>query len=247
MGTGKRDGIGIATATAIAIAIAVVLSVPLARGGQSTDPPELLSARERERVTRLEVEAARSGQFYLVADAGLSRVTLALSGVALSTYRVERIELGLPPADGAPSGAELSGLYHCQAPVLHPPNEIRPGEAAVPPDPGAPPTPGGADTTGSMPAAPLDSTGAAERVGRVTIECDSSLSVRIVSSARLGLFESLRSRLRLPGDPPSESRVRIILPEEDAERLFASLPAKLLFFVSRLPAPAATTPATTAR
>jgi hypothetical protein len=194
-----------------------------------TVPLELRAARERERVTRLEVEAAQAGEFYLIADAGASRLRFCLSGVVLATYRTDRIDLGLPPAEGAPSGEELNALYHCQAPVLHPPAELRPGEAAVPPEPNA---------------KAEESTEKADRIGRVSVDCGPSLALRLVSSSSLGWIESLRERLRLSGDPQGAVRMRIVLPEEDAERLFASLPPKLLFFVSRVPETSATAAST---
>jgi hypothetical protein len=213
------------TARAIATLLVLAASATSYAGGVERDgAADLRAARERERVARLALEAARTGQFTLVADAGASRLTLSLSGVPLATYRVERIDLGLPPSDGTASGDELSELYRCRAPSLHPPNEIRPGDA-VPADPVA-----------GEPTGPRETT---PPIGRVAVECDSSLSVRLVSSADLDLADSLRDRLRLPGEPPAAARVRIVLPPEEAERLFASLPAKVLFFVSRLPVPAA--------
>lgn len=224
--------------TSMAIAL---WAASIGRSTAQTEPPELRVAREKERVSRLELEAARTGEFYLVADAGASRLSLALSGVPLATYRVERVDLGLPPAEGAPTGSELNELYHCQAPLLRPPNEILPGEVEAPAEPPA--------------AGKTEPTQRAARIGQVAVDCDGSLGLRLVSSSKLGFLESLRERLRLPGDPVAGTRVRIVLPEEDAERLFASLPSKLLLLVSRLPvasptgpaAPPATTTATTAR
>ncbi len=133
--------------------------------------------------------------------------------------------MGLPPAAGAPAGVEGNDLYHCRVPMLHPPTEIRLGEAAVPSDPKTP------ESTESQKSAEP-----AADVGGVSIDCDPSLALRLVSSSSLGILESLRERLRLPGDPPSGVRLRIVLPDEDARRLFASLPSKILFFVSRVPA-----------
>jgi hypothetical protein len=44
-----------------------------------------------------------------------------------------------------------------------------------------------------------------------------------------------RERLRLLGDRKGEPRVRLVVAEEDAERLFSSLPATPLVLFSRVP------------
>lgn len=201
-------------ATLLALVLTAVLP---ALSPAQTEPLELREARERARVMRLGVEAARTREFTLIADPGASRLTLALSGVVLATYRVDRMDLGLVSSEGAPSASELGDLYRCQAPVLHPPAEVRPGEAARPDD-------SKGTATESAGAAPIR---------RVPVDCGSSLAIRLISSSSFGLVEGIRDRLRLPGDLPVAVRARIILPQEDAERLFASLPSKFLFLVCR--------------
>jgi hypothetical protein len=72
--------------------------------GQGEVASNVVSLRERERVARLELEAAKSKEFYLLADAASLTLSLKLAGVPLATYKLESIELGLPPlpADEAP-------------------------------------------------------------------------------------------------------------------------------------------------
>ena len=52
---------------ALLLGLVVYGATPL--GAAQTEPAALRQARERERVTRLEGEAARSGEFNLIADA----------------------------------------------------------------------------------------------------------------------------------------------------------------------------------
>jgi hypothetical protein len=54
-----------------------------------------------------------------------------------------------------------------------------------------------------------------------------------------GKLLGLRERLRLWGDRKGEPRVRLVVAEADAERLFSSLPAKPLMLFSRVPGAAA--------
>lgn len=167
-------------------------------------------ARERERAARLELEAARSKKFYLVADVGASTLSLKLSGVDLTTYELRSVDVGAPLAKGG-SKAELDELYSCQSSVVEAPSVIQPGLS--------PP----ADPVGE----PLEKPGPE----RVTLSCEPSLSIHLASDSA----SSLRDRFRLPGDVAIDRRVRIVLKESDAERLFAALPSDILLLFSRLP------------
>jgi hypothetical protein len=186
-------------------------------GDRQAEPsgPELSRLREQERAARLELEAARSKKFYLVADVSAALVSLKLGGVDLASYRLRSVDVGLPmsrPGAGDP-GSELADLYSCQSshteelPVI---------------EPGAPP-----------PAEPAKPEQEAEKRGpaRVTLSCDPSLAVHFASSAA----SSVRDNLLLPGDPKVDRRVRIVLDDSDAERLFASLPGESLLFFTRVP------------
>jgi len=180
--------------------------------GQGEAPPDVASARELERVARLELEAARSKEFYFLADAASLSLSMKLGGVPLATYKLEAIELGLPLAS-ADAALPLDELYRCLAPPRAP-VEIVPGPPPTPATPGKdeekkPPVPRSAVLT-----------------------CEPPLAVHLVSASRV---LGLRERLRLFSDRKDEPRVRLVIAEADAERLFSSLPAKPLVLFSRVP------------
>ena len=180
--------------------------------GQGEAPPDVASARELERVARLELEAARSKEFYFVADAASLTLSLKLGGVPLATYKLESIELGRPLAS-ADEALSLDELYRCLAPPRAP-LEIVPGP------PPAPATAGKDEE--KKPPVP--------RSG--VLGCEPPLAVHLVSAGKVLGF---RERLRLFGDRKDEPRVRLVVAEADADKLFSSLPAKPLFLVSRMP------------
>ncbi len=183
--------------------------------GQGEAPPDVFSARESERVARLELEAARSKEFYMLADSASLTLALKLGGVPLSTYKLESIELGLPLAS-ADESLPIDELYSCVAPPREP-VEIVPGP------PPAPSTPGKDEE--KKPHVPRS----------VILTCEPPLAVHLVSASTV---LGLRERLRLFGDRKDEPRVRLVVAESDAERLFPSLPAKPLILLSRVPKPA---------
>ena len=180
--------------------------------GQGEAPPDVASARELERVARLELEAAKSKEFYFLADAASLSLSMKLGGVPLAIYKLESIELGLPLAS-ADEALPLDELYRCLAPPRAP-VEIVPGPPPTPATPGKdeekkPPVPRSAVLT-----------------------CEPPLAVHLVSASRV---LGLRERLRLFSDRKDEPRVRLVIAEADAERLFSSLPAKPLVLFSRVP------------
>lgn len=178
----------------------------------------LRAAKEQERVSRLALEAARSGEFYLVADVGSKKLTLGLGGITLASYGIESIEVGTPATQRTDSSDEtdvLQDLYACKAPVLREPTEILPGQPTLPEEPGAP---------------------AEESHRRVALDCEPSLSVHLVEGSVLGRFGGLRDRLRLGGDRKVDLRVRIFLRSGEADQLFSSLPENPLLLFSRVPA-----------
>jgi hypothetical protein len=189
---------------------------------------DLFSARERERVARLELEAARSKEFYFVVDTAARSLSLKLSGVPLATYALESIDVGMPfLASGEPPA--LEELYHCVAPAREP-VEIVP---APPPAPAAP---------ASEPAKEEEPKAAVPR--RVALTCEPALAVHLVSAGNL---LGLRERLRLFGDRGNETRLRLVVAEADCERLFSSIPAKPLVLVSRVPRESTEEPTAEAR
>jgi hypothetical protein len=173
---------------------------------------DISSARERERVARLELEAAKSKEFYFVAVAATNTLSLKLAGVPLAEYKLESIEIGRTLASAGESLA-LDELYACTAP-LREPVEIVPGP---PPAPAAPGT-----EEEEKPSVPRSS----------ILTCEPPLAVHLVSA---GKVLGLRERLRLPGDRKGEPRVRLVVAEGDAERLFSSLPETPLVLFSRVP------------
>ncbi len=183
--------------------------------GQGEVPPDVASARERERVARLELEAARAKEFYFLADAASLTLALKLGGVPLATYKLESIEVGLPVASAGES-LTLEDLYRCAAP-LREPAEIVPGP------PPAPATPGKDEET--KPPVPRSA----------ALRCEPPLSVHLVSASKV---LGLRERLRLFSDRKDEPRVRLIVSEQDSERLFSSIPGKPLVLFSRVPSAA---------
>lgn len=180
--------------------------------GQEEATPDVSSARELERTARLELEAARSKGFYFLADSATLTLALKLGGVPLATYRLESIELGraLARADEALS---LDPIYSCVAP----PREL---VEIVPGPPPAPATAGQEEE--KKPPVPRSA----------VLTCEPPLSVHLVSASKI---LGLRERLRLFGDRKDEPRVRLVVAEEDAERLFTSLPEKPLVLFSRVP------------
>ena len=193
---------------------ALVLAALLGQG--EAPPPDAGAARELERVARLELEAAKAKEFYLLADATSLTLSLKLSGVALASYELDSIELGLPVASAGDAPA-LDQLYRCVAPPREP-VEIVPGP---PPTPAAP----GKDDE-KRPPAPRSA----------VLTCEPPLAVHLVSASRV---LGLRERLRLFGDRKDEPRVRLVVAEADSERFFSSLPAKPLVLFSRAPRHAA--------
>ena len=180
--------------------------------GQGEALPDVPSARELERVARLELEAARSKEFYFVADTASFTLSLKLGGVPLATYKLESIELGRPLASGD-EALSLDDLYRCLAPPRAP-VEIVPGP------PPAPATPGKDEE--KKPPVPRSA----------VLSCEPSLAVHLVSASKV---LGLRERLRLFSDRKDEPRVRLVVAEADAEKLFSSLPAKPLVVFSRVP------------
>jgi len=183
--------------------------------GQGEPLPDVASARERERVARLDLEAAKSKEFYFLADTASLTLSLKLGGVPLATYKLESIDLGLPLAS-AGEALSLDELYRCVAPPREP-VEIVPGPPPAPATPGQdeekkPPVPRGAVLT-----------------------CEPPLAVHVVSASKV---LGLRERLRLFGDRKDEPRVRLVVAEADADRFFSSLPKKPLVLFSRVPQPA---------
>jgi hypothetical protein len=188
--------------------------------GQETAAPDAVSVRERERIARLELEAARAKGFYFLVDAATLTLALKLGGVPLATYRLESIDLGRPLASVG-EAVSLDPIYSCVSPPREP-VEIVPGP------PPAPSTPGKDEE--DEPPAPRSA----------VLTCEPPLAVHLVSASRV---LGLRERLRLFGDRKDEPRVRLVVAEEDADRLFSSLPEKPLFLFSRVPqaAPESTT------
>lgn len=174
--------------------------------------PDVPSARELERVARLELEAARSKGFYFVADTATLTLALKLGGVPLATYRLESIEIGLPLASGGEALA-LDQIYSCVGP-LREPVEIVPGPPPAPSGPG--------EDEEKKPPVPRSA----------VLTCEPPLAVHLVSASKV---LGLRERLRLFGDRKDEPRVRLVVAEEDADRLFSSLPEKPLVLFSRVP------------
>jgi len=188
--------------------------------GQGQALPDVASARERERVARLDLEAARSKEFYFLADAASLTLSLKLGGVPLATYKLESIELGLPLAS-AGEALSLDQLYRCVAPSREPVEIV----------PGPPPAPAASGTDEERkPPVPRSA----------VLTCEPPLAVHLVSASKV---LGLRERLRIFGDRKDEPRVRLIVAEADAENIFISLPAKPLVLFSRVPQP---TPESTA-
>jgi hypothetical protein len=177
--------------------------------GQGEAPHDVASARELERVARLELEAARSKEFYFVADAASLTLSLKLGGVPLSTYKLESIELGRPLAL-ADEALSLDELYRCLAPPRAPVEIV----------PGPPPATPGKDED-KKPPVPRSA----------VLSCEPPLAVHVVSASKVLGF---RERLRLFSDRKDEPRVRLVVAEADADKLFSSLPAHPLVLFSRV-------------
>ncbi|HJS73928.1 MAG TPA: hypothetical protein VJ921_06550, partial [Vicinamibacteria bacterium] len=172
---------------------ALLLAVFLSQEEAATD---VAAARERERVARLSLEAAKSKEFTFVADVASRTLSLRLGGVALAAYKVDSIDLGVPLASSAAPVA-LEDLYSCVAPPREP-VEIVPGPPPAPVAPGSeeekkPPVPRSA-----------------------ILSCEPPLALHLVSASKV---LGLRERLRLFGDRKDEPRVRLVVSEEDADRL----------------------------
>jgi hypothetical protein len=180
--------------------------------GQGEAPLDVGAARELERVARLELEAAKSNEFYFVAHTASLTLSLKLSGIPLAAYKLESIELGRPLAS-ADEELSLDELYRCVAPPRAP-VEIVPGPPPAPAPPGSdeekkPPVPRSA-----------------------VLRCEPPLAVHLVSASKV---LGLRERLRLFSDRKEEGRVRLVVAEADADKLFSSLPTQPLVLFSRVP------------
>jgi hypothetical protein len=197
---------------------ALLLAALLGQGEAAVD---IVSARERERVARLSLEAARSKEFYFLADVASLRLSLRLGGIELAAYELDSIDLGLPLASSSAS-VPLEDLYRCVAPPREP-------VLIVPGPPPAPSAPGAEEE--KKPPVPRSA----------ILSCEPALSVHLVSASKV---LGLRERLRLFGDRKNEPRVRIVVAEADAERLFSSVPAKPLVLFSRAPGPESDTTVT---
>ncbi len=183
---------------------------------QEVSVGDVASARERERVARLSLEAARSKEFYFLVDVASLTLSLRLGGVALATYNLDSADLGLPIASSS-EAVPLEDLYSCVGPPREP-VEIVPGP---PPAPAAPGT-----YEEKKPPVPRSA----------ILSCEPPLAVHLVSASKI---LGLRERLRLFGDRKDEPRVRLVIAEEDSERFFTSLPSKPRVLFSRAPKPAA--------
>jgi hypothetical protein len=198
---------------------ALLFAVFLSQGDAGGD---VAAARERERVARLSLEAAKSKEFYFLADVASLTLSLRLGGVTLAVYKLETIDLGLPLAKAGEAPA-LEDLYNCVGPPREP-VEIIPGPPPAPAAPGTPGTPGTEEE--KKPPVPRSA----------ILNCEPTLAVHLVSASKV---LGLRERLRIFGDREDEPRVRLVVAEEDADRLFSSLPSKPLVLFSRAPKPAA--------
>jgi hypothetical protein len=197
---------------------ALLLAALLGQGEAAVD---VVSARERERVARLSLEAARSKEFTFLADVASLTLSLRLGGVELATYKLDSIDLGLPLASSA-AAVTLEDLYRCVAPPREPVLIV----------PGPPPAPSAAGAEEEeKPPVPRSA----------ILSCEPALSVHLVSASKV---LGLRERLRLFGDRKNEPRVRMVVAEADAERLFSSVPTKPLVLFSRAPRPEAEPPLT---
>lgn len=195
--------------------LGLLLGAPWSQAQTEPTGVSLPLLREQERAARLALEAARSKKFYLVADVGASTLSLHFSGIVLAVYPIHSVEFGrLIGKSGSPADfdSELGELYACQSSVSEVPHEITPGPPPIPFEPDE---------------AQVAKTGTA----RVVLGCEPSLAVHLTSSSA----SSLRDHLALAADGAVYRRVRVVLPEAEAERLFASLPAELLLFFSRAP------------
>ena len=105
---------------------ALLLAVFLTQEEAATD---VAAARERERVARLSLEAAKSKEFYYVADVASHTLSLRLGGVALATYKLDSIDLGLPVASSA-APVTLEDLYSCVGPPREPVGSREPRQDA---------------------------------------------------------------------------------------------------------------------
>jgi hypothetical protein len=180
--------------------------------GQAEPPKDLGAARERERVARLELQAAKSKEFYFIAEASLLTLSLKLAGVPLASYQLDSVEIGRTLASSGES-LVLEDLYRCTSPPREP-VEIVPGP------PPAPPAPGEEEKkTAKVPRSAV-------------LSCEPPLAVHLVSAGKVLGF---RERLRLSSDRKDEPRVRLLVSEADAERLFTSLPETPLILFSRAP------------
>ena len=170
-------------------------------------PPEPLT--DEARLASQELEVAKSKGFYYVMDIPGRALTLKLRGVTLRSYPLQTVELGEPlggPAD--PDWAQ--GVCRFRKETESPPRQIEPG--------------------GSSLENPLLSDDGPAPPTSFMMSCDSGLSIRIRTASHGGFWSSLADRWVL--DNPTRSvRLRVLMADEDAQRLYRSLPdeAVILF------------------
>ena len=180
----------------------------LQAGAPETDARAL---QEEARTVRLELEAARSGDFYLVVNLSRSTLSLELRGVTLESLPFESIEVGQRLGSDSESGPALAPLFLCHAPEAPAPPEIGPGDVA----PVEPPP--------------------ADEARPLSLDCEPSLELRFVPTASKGLFTALKNRFGGSSDSPT--RVVVTIRDEAASRLASLLPDELRVLFSRSEAP----------
>ena len=165
---------------------------------QDAKPEELRSLHERERVARLELEAAKSGELYFVLDVPASTLRFALRGVVLETFSVQEVSIGRRLGSGS-TADPIRELHTCEKGIPDTPVEIVPG-------------------------APLPDLAPPEPPPWLDLGCGPSLAIHIDSEAGTGWVHGLLEHVA--GDTTTNARLRIVVPDEDYAALAATMPPK---------------------
>jgi hypothetical protein len=228
-------------AAAAALLAAAAAGAPAARAGVA---PGELAGQARAAFVAAELEAAKTGDLYLVIDPGGSRLDLKCEGVLLHTFALRGSRFAPPPrSSGRPAWPAVAfrlseGLAEPRRP------EIAPPQPGAEPAPAPPPTTasGGIDFAakqreeilGRAPASYLLTFTPALEVAVLGLtgapgEEERSLSERLVEG-----WHRLRRWTRGPDLPP---RLTIELPAADARRLFLDLEQDIQLLVAVPPGP----------
>ena len=203
------------------------------------------AAGARRAYLEAELEAAKSGDLYLVLDPQAPRLELRCEGVLLHSFTLSGARFAPPPRTAGPASWPAvayqltAGLGEPDRPLIAPPP---PGGEETPPPPAEPPSStGGIDFAAKQRAEVLHR---APAQYLLTFSPDLEINVLGVTGDGAAASPSLAQRLdegwkrlhRWFSGPKLPPRVTLELPEDEARRLFLDLEQQIRLLVAVPPA-----------